>query len=41
MHALSGPIYAGKFDLDYERPSKQDLVDHFAAIGLTGAYWKL
>jgi hypothetical protein len=22
-------------------PSKQELTDHFAAIGLTGAYWQL
>ncbi len=41
VHALSEPIYAGKFDLDYARPGKQELLDHFAAIGLTGEYWTL
>jgi hypothetical protein len=40
-HALSGPVYAGKFDLDYARPGKQALLDHFAALGLTGSYWAL
>jgi hypothetical protein len=41
VHALSGPIYAGKFDLDYARPSREELLGHFAAIGLTGDYWRL
>jgi hypothetical protein len=41
IHALSGPIYAGKFALDYARPSKEALLAHFAAIGLSGDYWKL
>jgi len=39
VHALSGPIYAGKFEIDYARPGRQELLDHFAAIGLTGEYW--
>ncbi len=41
VHALSVPIYARKFAIDYARPSKQELLDHFAAIGLSGDYWKL
>lgn len=41
VHALSGPIYAGKFDLDYARPGRDELLAHFAAIGLTGDYWQL
>ena len=41
VHALSGPIYSGKFNLDYARPGKQELLDHFAALGLTGSYWTL
>lgn len=41
VHALSGPIYARKFALDYERPSREELVAHFEAIGLTGPYWQL
>ncbi|MGH2462978.1 MAG: alkylmercury lyase family protein [Candidatus Limnocylindria bacterium] len=41
VHALSIPIYARKLALDYVRPSKQELLDHFAAMGLTGEYWQL
>jgi len=40
-HTLSLPIYPRKFTLDYARPSKQELLDHFAAMGLTGSYWTL
>lgn len=41
VHALSVPIYGQKLALDYARPSKQELLDHFAAVGLTGEYWQL
>ena len=41
VDALSGPIYARKLALDYARPSKDELLEHFAALGLTGEYWKL
>jgi hypothetical protein len=41
VHALSVPIYAAKFAIDYARPAKQELLDHFATIGLSGDYWKL
>ncbi|MEO6577583.1 MAG: hypothetical protein ABIO99_01615, partial [Candidatus Limnocylindria bacterium] len=41
VHALSGPIYASKFAIDYARPGKEALEAHFLAIGLTGDYWKL
>ena len=41
VHTLSEPIYAGKFALDYARPSKEVLLAHFAAMGLTGDYWQL
>jgi len=41
VHALSGPIYATKFALGYARPSRDALLAHFAAIGLTGPYWAL
>ena len=41
IHALSGPIYATKFALDYARPSKEALLAHFVAIGLVGNYWSL
>ena len=41
VHALSGPIYARKFDIDYARPGREELLVHFARIGLTGPYWEL
>ena len=41
VHALSGPIYARKFAPDYARPARDELLAHFAAIGLTGPYWQL
>lgn len=41
VHALSGPIYRTKFAIDYARPGKDELLAHFAALGLTGEYWKL
>ncbi|MEX0629468.1 MAG: organomercurial lyase [Chloroflexota bacterium] len=41
VHALSIPIYARKLALDYARPAKQELLDHFAAMGLTSEYWQL
>ncbi len=41
VHALSGPIYRTKFAIDYARPSRDELLEHFAKLGLTGNYWKL
>jgi hypothetical protein len=41
VHTLSGPSYATKFALDYARPSKEVLLAHWAAMGLTGDFWKL
>lgn len=41
VHRLSGPIYERKFSLDYARPSRQELLSHWASIGLTGPYWTL
>jgi hypothetical protein len=40
-YTLSLATYPRKFDLDYARPSKEELLDHFAAMGLTGSYWTL
>jgi hypothetical protein len=39
--ALSGPIYERKLAIDYTRPSREELLAHFAAIGLTDPYWTL
>lgn len=41
VHALSGPIYARKLQIDYARPSRDELLAHFASLGLTGPYWAL
>jgi len=41
VHTLSGPIYAGKFSLHYARPTKDELLAHFTAMGLAGGYWTL
>lgn len=41
VHALSGPIYAGKFELEYARPTREALLAHWTAMGLTGDYWRL
>ena len=41
VHTLSGPIYTRKLELDYARPTREELLDHFAAMGLTGDYWKI
>ena len=41
VHRLSGPIYGRKFELDYARPTREELLDHFAKLGLTGDYWRI
>ena len=41
VHALSGPIYSRKLELDYARPTRDELLVHFAALGLTGDYWRI
>lgn len=41
VHALSGPIYSRKLELDYARPTRDELLDHFARLGLTGDYWRI
>lgn len=40
-HALSVPLYARRLDIDYARPSRDELNSHFAALGLTGPYWQI
>jgi Alkylmercury lyase len=41
VHVLSGPTYSTKLALEYARPSKEALLAHWAAMGLTGPYWTL
>lgn len=40
-HTLSVPVYGNRLALDYARPSRQELLDHFAAMGLSGDFWRL
>jgi hypothetical protein len=40
-HALSVPLYRDRLKLEYVRPSKEELVAHFGALGLTGPFWVL
>ncbi|HEX9339973.1 MAG TPA: alkylmercury lyase family protein [Thermoplasmata archaeon] len=40
-HHVGLPIYRAKTDLDYARPSKDELIAHFASLGLTSDFWKL
>jgi hypothetical protein len=41
VHALSGPLYSGRLQIDYARPGRDELMAHFAALGLTGPYWQI
>ena len=41
VHALGGPIYGRRLQPDYERPSRDALNAHFAALGLSGPYWQV
>ena len=41
VHALSGPIYSRKLQLDYARPTRDELLEHFARLGLTSDYWRI
>jgi len=41
VHALSGPIYHTKLELDYARPTRDELLEHFATLGLSGDYWRI
>lgn len=40
-HALSVPLYASRLSIDYLRPGREELLGHFAALGLTGPYWTI
>jgi hypothetical protein len=41
VHALGVPLYSGKLSIDYARPGREELMAHFASLGLTGPYWQL
>lgn len=41
VQTLSEPLYARRMATDYTRPAKEELLDHFATMGLTGHFWKL
>jgi hypothetical protein len=40
-HALGVPLYADRLKIDYQRPGRDQLNAHFAALGLTGPYWQI
>ena len=40
-YALSDPIYSRRLELDYARPPRDELVEHFARMGLTGDFWAI
>jgi hypothetical protein len=39
-HALSVPLYSRKLSMDYVRPGRDELLAHFASLGLTAPYWQ-
>ena len=41
VHELGKPLYTRRLEIDYERPSGQELTAHFASLGLTGPYWQI
>lgn len=41
VHALGQPIYRDRLEIGYERPGRDALMAHFAALGLTGPYWSI
>jgi len=40
-HLLGLPIYRNRMELEYQRPTKNTLTEHFRSLGLTGDFWKL
>lgn len=40
-HALSVPLYDRRLTIDYVRPGRDQLMTHFATLGLTGPYWQI
>ncbi len=38
---LSGPLYAGKLDRGYVRPTRDQLIRLFGELKLTGDFWKI
>jgi hypothetical protein len=38
---LSIPLYRDKMQLDYARPSKEELTSYMNSMGLTGDFWRL
>lgn len=41
VHELGKPLYERRLAIDYERPGRDELLAHFAGLGLTGPYWQL
>jgi hypothetical protein len=41
VHRLGRPIYGRRLEIDYLRPTRDELNAHFAALGHTGPYWQI
>lgn len=41
VHELGVPLYSKKLAIDYVRPGRDELMAHFAALGLTSPYWQI
>ena len=41
VHELGVPLYARKLFIDYTRPGRDELMAHFASLGLTSPYWRI
>jgi hypothetical protein len=39
--ALSGPLYSRRLSIDFERPTREELMQTFESAGLSGPYWSL
>lgn len=38
---LSEPLYSGKLDIEYTRPSRERLLETFHELGLSGTFWEI
>ena len=41
VHELGKPLYRRRLSIDYQRLGRDELLTHFANLGLTGPYWQL
>lgn len=41
VHDVGVPLYGPRLSIDYVRPGRDELLAHFASLGLSGAYWQI